>query len=83
MAIAFGGSHYSKKFTDKMIDQDYYIGHICPKYSIKYLNDNLIKEMIDKTYPKPKIALFDKKGMKRKGEIKFILENYDIEVIQI
>jgi D-aminoacyl-tRNA deacylase len=81
--VGFGGNHYSMKFTSRTKDTNYAIGHICAKYAIPFLNDNLVGQMIKKTYPKPTIALFDKKSMKQKQKIREMLANFDIEVIQV
>ncbi|MHA2238676.1 MAG: D-aminoacyl-tRNA deacylase, partial [Candidatus Hodarchaeales archaeon] len=81
--IGFGGNHYAMKFTSRMRDTDYAIGHICAKYAIPFLTVDLIEQMIQKTYPRPKLALFDKKSMKRKQEIRVMLSDFDIEVVQI
>lgn len=83
VAIGFGGTHYNSKFTKQMIDQKYYIGHICPKYAVTSITEDLVNQMIQKTIPKPTIALFDRKGMKRKIEIRAWLENQDLDVVQI
>ena len=83
VAIAFGGTHYPKKHTQQMIDLKYLIGHICPKYAIPALTEDLVKQMIEKTVPRPKFALFDKKGTKRKLEIRDWVEKQGLEVIQI
>ena len=81
--IGFGGNHYSMKFTSRTKDTNYAFGHICAKYAIPFLNDDLVEQMIKKTYPKPGLALFDKKSMRRKQEIRAILSNFDIEIVQV
>ncbi len=82
-SIGFGGNHYPQKFTKQMRESDHAIGHMCAKYAIPYLTQELVKQMIQKTFPTPKIALFDKKSMKRKQLIRSWLSEYDLEVIQI
>lgn len=82
-AIGIGGTHYPEKFSKLMIDRKYNIGHICPKYAIEYLNENLIDQMIEKTIPRPTIGLIDKKGVKRKSEIKQWLLNVGLEAVEI
>ena len=82
-SIGFGGNHYANKFTKIILETEYSIGHICPKYALPLLNDDLVNQMIMNTEPKPKIAFFDKKSMKRKQEIRYMLVKHDIEVVQI
>ncbi len=82
-SVGFGGNHYASKFTKLMLETKYALGHICPKYAVSSLNEDLVGKMIMNTDPTPKIAFFDKKSMKRKQEIRKILSGFDIEVIQI
>ena len=82
-AIGFGGNHYATKFTRYEIESEYAFGHICAKYNIQWLNKELIEQMISKTIPTPNYALFDKKSMKRKQEIKKWLTELEIEIKQI
>ncbi|MHA1990497.1 MAG: D-aminoacyl-tRNA deacylase [Candidatus Hodarchaeales archaeon] len=79
-AIGFGGSHYPYKFANLMIERKFFIGHIFPKYAADNLNSGIIRQMISKTVPTPTFALIDKKGIKRKGALKTLLEDFDIEI---
>lgn len=81
--IGFGGNHYATKFTRYMLDSEYALGHICAKYAIQSLNKDMIRQMIMKTLPAPKLVLFDKKNMKRKQQIRTWLSEFEIEVKQI
>ena len=82
-AVGFGGNHYANKFTKLILESENAIGHICAKYAIPLLNDKLVEQMITNTIPRPKIAFFNKKSMKRKQEIRKMLLDYNIEVIQV
>ena len=44
--IGIGGGHYSEKFTKYMLGTEYAFGHICPKYNVQYLNEDMIKQML-------------------------------------
>ncbi len=81
--IGFGGNHYATKFTRYMLETEYAFGHICAKYAIKWLDKELIHQMITKTLPTPELVLFDKKSMKRKQQIRTWLSEFDFEVKQI
>lgn len=81
--IGFGGNHYSTKFTKLILEQEYAFGHVCAKYAVNELNTKLIEQMIKKTNPKPQLAIFDKKSMKRKVEIRSLLKENDLDVIQV
>ncbi len=46
-AIGFGGGHYCPKFS--VMEGEYAFGHVAAKYAIPSLNDDLIRQMVDKT----------------------------------
>jgi D-tyrosyl-tRNA(Tyr) deacylase len=46
-AIGFGGGHYCPKFS--VMEGEYAFGHIAAKYAVPSLNDDLIRQMIEKT----------------------------------
>ena len=66
-----------------MLNLEFAVGHICPKYMLPFLNEQLIKQMIEKTSNEVKFALFDKKGMNRKQEIREIVKKFGLEVKEI
>lgn len=85
-AIYFGGTHYSSKATKMMLNEevpDIAIGHMCPRYAQKWLDDLILKQMIKKTHPHPKIAIIDKKGTTKKGELKKKLIDHELEILLI
>lgn len=84
-AIGFGGGHYPRKIANSMLNLDFSVGHICPKYALRFLNEELIKQMIKTSIAsnKVEIALFDKKGMNRKKEIREIVQKYGLEVKEL
>ena len=68
-----------------MLHLEYAVGHICPKYALQFLNEDLIRQMIQKSQATNKIkyALFDKKGMNKKQELREIVTKYDLEVKEL
>ena len=82
-AVGFGGGHYPRKIASSMLNLEFAVGHICPKYMLPFLNEQLIKQMIEKTSNEVKFALFDKKGMNRKQEIREIVKKFGLEVKEI
>lgn len=83
IAIGFGGGHYPRKIANAMINLDYAVGHICPKYALDYLNEELISQMINNNNSKVEYALFDKKGMKKKQEIREIVTKFGLNVVEL
>ena len=82
-AIAFGGTHYPKKFTDILLKEDYSIGHIMPKYALLYLNEEILKQMIEKSIEKIKYCIIDWKGCNMKSEIIELIDKYKLEIVRI
>lgn len=78
VAIGFGGGHYCRKFTN--LTESYAIGHICPKYNLQNVDEEIVQQMIDKTIPRPEFALIDKKGVNEKKRLLDILESRDLEI---
>lgn len=46
-AIGFGGGHYCPKFS--AMEGEYAFGHVAAKYAMPNLNDDLIRQMVEKT----------------------------------
>jgi len=77
--FVIGGGHYNHVANKAMLKTDLAVGHICPKYNLEYLNENRIKEAMEKIIPKPKFVLLDWKGLgKEKARIIEILEKNNI-----
>ncbi len=45
-AIGFGGSHYCAAFNKIELETNVALGHICPKYSIENLDEDIVKKML-------------------------------------
>jgi D-aminoacyl-tRNA deacylase len=84
-AIGFGGGHYPIKISQLMVNSDYTIGHICPKYALDFLTRDLIEQMVKNTVSNNPVlfAIFDKKGMKKKQEIRQILISLGLSIIEV
>ena len=46
-----------------MLRTNYAVGHICPKYALEHLNEEMLIQAVNKTIPKPEIILMDWKGL--------------------
>ena len=63
-----------------MLNSNLAVGHICAKYNLENLDENLIKQALEKIIPKPKFVLLDWKGLgKEKQRILDILDRNNIE----
>ena len=74
--IGIGGNHYASLFSE--LEKEYAFGHMCPKYSLDYLDEAMVKQMFDKTAPRPTKVIVDEKGIKQKSRLKEILKDYEV-----
>ena len=84
IAIALGGPHYSQKFTKILIESEYAIGTIVPKYSLPYINEKTYKSIIKQTIEKIEYVIIDWKGLgKEKQRIMEIVNKHNLNIIKI
>lgn len=72
-AIGIGGNHYCYNFNKIQLNSVYAISHIIPRYSLP-LNEDMVREAIEKTIEKPELALLDWKGLGKAEERKQAIE---------
>lgn len=81
IAVGIGGPHYPVNFNKAVLRTDIAISHICPKYHLQDLDENLIKQAIEKTVEKIDFILLDWKGLgTKKQRIVDMLKNLDLEM---
>lgn len=79
-AIGIGGPHYCNNFNKIMLKTDIAVSHICAKYHLENLSEDLIKQAIEKTKEKADFILLDWKGLgKEKQRIVQLLKDLDLE----
>ncbi|MBD3163678.1 hypothetical protein GF323_00590 [Candidatus Woesearchaeota archaeon] len=84
IAVGIGGPHYCNNFKKIIERTGIAVGHICPKYHLENLDEQLLKQAIEKTKEKVDFILLDWKGLgKEKGRIKNILNKLNIEYKRI
>jgi D-aminoacyl-tRNA deacylase len=80
-AFAIGGPHYCNNFNKILERTDIAIGHICPKYALKYLDEGMIKQALEKTKENVDMIILDWKGLgQEKERIRTILDKIGIKV---
>lgn len=83
-AIGIGGTHYSEKLNRLLLDSDLALGPIIPKYSLEYLSNELMAQLIRKSDQKIGIAAVDYKGLgKFKERVLNVLKEFDLEIVRI
>jgi D-aminoacyl-tRNA deacylase len=73
-AVGIGGPHYNTKFTQMAIDGEKTFGHMIPKYALPYIDSEVLRQCVARTFEKVESIVLDWKGIK--GEDKpALLEN--------
>lgn len=83
--VALGGLHYAKSFKKLVLETDYAIGHICPKYNLSLLTPELLQQAMNLCYPeKAEAVALDWKGLgQEKQRIKELLGSAGIASFRI
>lgn len=80
IALGIGGLHTCPNFNKILLNTDIALGHICPKYMLPHLTEDLISQAIEKTQEKVDFILLDWKGLgKEKQRVKEMLNNLNLE----
>jgi len=83
-AIGLGGLHYASTLRKIMLGYEFAIGHICPKYNLHNLNEDLLMQMINKNTKKASKIFLDWKGMgEEKQRIVDLLNSLNLEFEKI
>lgn len=82
--IGFGGTHYASKFNKLVLEKDYRIGHIAPKYVLDEITLQVIEQMVNRTTGTTRQAIVDWKGMnsENKEHVFPLLEEVGLEIVR-
>jgi D-aminoacyl-tRNA deacylase len=84
VGIGFGGTHYSEKFTKFLIESDFALGAIAPKYSLQFIDERILSQMVEKCSQKVEYAILDWKGLgKEKARIVELIEKANLKIVKI
>ncbi len=61
--LVIGGLHYNQVATKLMLNTEYAVGHICPKYNLAELDEKMIKQAVDKNGDRFEMIILDWKGL--------------------
>ena len=79
--IVLGGGHYNQTAKKMMLNSEYAVGHVCAKYNLENLNEEMLKQMIERSDDKIELAILDWKGLGQyKQKVKSLLEEFNIEI---
>ena len=83
IAVGLGGTHYCANFNKIALRTDIAFSYICPKYALQDLDENLIKQAIQKTKEKIDVALLDWKGLgQEKQRVVEMIKKLGLEFIR-
>lgn len=72
-AIGIGGMHHSPGFAKIMMEDEYAISHVCAKYNLQHLDENILNQMINKSMQPAEKIFLDWKGLgEHKEKIKLL-----------
>ena len=81
IAIGIGGPHYCNNFNKVVLRTDIAFSHICPKFHLNKLNEELIKQSIQKTTERIDFFVLDWKGLgAEKQRIVDLLKNLKLDI---
>ena len=79
-AFVIGGSHYSHIANKLLLNTEYSVSHICPKHKLADLDDETLRQAMERSLPKTNFALLDWKGMgSEKQRVLELLENSKVK----
>ena len=82
-AMCFGGTHYSEKFSNELINGKFALGTVIPKHSLDFLNESLFSDILERNIG-VEAALLDWNGLgKNKQKILDFLSTTKLEVIKL
>ena len=83
VAICFGGTHYSSKFTNELLEGPYALGTVIPKHALDDLDENLFLHILTQNNM-AKTVLLDWKGLgSYKQKVLDFLTSTKLEVIKL
>lgn len=84
VAVCFGGLHHCPEFNKRIERKQAHIAHVCPKYTLKDVSEEVIRKAIKRTLPRCNLILYDWKGLTDKERllpiIKKIAEDENITI---
>lgn len=84
VAVGFGGTHYSEKFTKMSVDGDMAFSFVAPKYSLELIDERMVGQMLQRTNAPVKYAVLDWKGLgKHKEKVVGLVKQFGLEEVRV
>lgn len=83
--LGIGGPHYNEKFTRIALEKELAFGHIIPKYALAKIEENVLRQCIEKTSEKVETIILDWKGIKAedKPSLMDIIKRTEVPYLKI
>ena len=84
VGVGFGGTHYSSKFTQLLIESEYALGAVASKYALPEITLETVKLMVSRCVEEVKYAVLDWKGLAtEKQKILRFVDELGLEVVKV
>ncbi len=84
VAIGFGGTHYSEKFSEAVVKGEFAVSFIAPKHALEHMDEQMVGQMLQRTTSPVRYALLDWKGLgPHKDKISKLVSQFGLEAIRI
>jgi D-aminoacyl-tRNA deacylase len=62
--LGIGGTHYNQKFTAMALSDEAVFGHMIPKYTVGVVDEEILRQCVERTLEKVSLAALDWKGIR-------------------
>jgi D-aminoacyl-tRNA deacylase len=84
IAIGFGGTHYSEKFTKLLLEEEYAFSFVAPKYALEHVDEGTVGQMLQRTNAPVRYAVLDWKGLgPHKERVVTLVKQFGLEEIRV
>ena len=84
VALGFGGTHYSEKFTKLLVEGDIAFSYVAPRYSLGYIDEGMVGQMLQRTSAPVRCAVLDWKGLgPHKEKVLGLVRQFGLEEIRV
>ncbi len=84
VGIGIGGPHYSRKFTELILNDEFSLAGYIPKHSLIHTDDSIIRQVVEKCIVQVNYAFVDWKGLgTEKRRIVDLLQNHGLQIEKI
>ncbi|MDE1853123.1 MAG: D-tyrosyl-tRNA(Tyr) deacylase [Thaumarchaeota archaeon] len=84
IAVGFGGTHYSEKFTKMLVEGDFAFSFVAPKYVLGNIDDRMVGQMLQRSNAPVRYAVLDWKGLgPHKDKVVGLVKQFGLEEVRV